>query len=533
MRILTLILMTCALSTGHFCSAQQEPIYKWGEPCTNDHIERRIDQLLSLGESGFVLLRKFVDNTYTSTYWIEEYSTSLKLIGTQKVNFAGGVMGDSYDIEDLQAINGKIYVFVTHWMKDYGHNSLSVKELALDGTMKDLADLEQINAEKLGNRGNYEISFSEDGSKLVVLAELPFEKKTNENLRVSCFEVSSMKKLWFTEKELDWPSERAYHNEITVNNNGGIVLFKKIWMKPTWQYAIYTANKGSDFSEYTELGLTENEIIDYKMLSNANDEIFIYATTSRESSGFEKRVHGSWFAKFDKDLAMKTSKQADWTSELLNQVLNDRAAAKHDAYLLNYNLKDVIFRQDGKLIVLLEQTKKTKDGIPGTQPVKYSYEWTYGGLLATCLNPDTGDILWSQAFEKTQSVKNNDNWDDYGSFVYFMKENRLSILWNNTPLSGASIPPANWTEPDGTKYVKHKAFGDKTMHATFLRVIEPDGSLAYADRKFGLPLLHLHDGAVFEMSLNTPFFFELNGELVVMANMHNGGKRYRFGFIGL
>jgi hypothetical protein len=35
------------------------------------------------------------------------------------------------------------------------------------------------------------------------------------------------------------------------------------------------------------------------------------------------------------------------------------------------------------------------------------------------------------------------------------------------------------------------------------------------------------------MSLSPQFFFELNGDLVVLATMHNGGKRYRFGFIGL
>jgi hypothetical protein len=43
----------------------------------------------------------------------------------------------------------------------------------------------------------------------------------------------------------------------------------------------------------------------------------------------------------------------------------------------------------------------------------------------------------------------------------------------------------------------------------------------------------LHEGAVFEMSMTTPFFFDQNGDLVVLAMMHNGGKRYRFGFIGL
>ncbi|MCB0813592.1 MAG: hypothetical protein KDB87_10590, partial [Flavobacteriales bacterium] len=64
-------------------------------------------------------------------------------------------------------------------------------------------------------------------------------------------------------------------------------------------------------------------------------------------------------------------------------------------------------------------------------------------------------------------------------------------------------------------------------------VIEPDGHITYGDRTHGLPLLLLHEGAVIEMSLTTPFFFDANGQLVVLAQMHNGGQRFRFGFIGL
>jgi hypothetical protein len=97
----------------------------------------------------------------------------------------------------------------------------------------------------------------------------------------------------------------------------------------------------------------------------------------------------------------------------------------------------------------------------------------------------------------------------------------------------SSIPPANWTEPDGTKYIKHRAFHDKTMHGTFMHVVEPDGSMGFENTKFGLPLFNMHSSAIFEMSMTTPIFFEMNGELVVMASMHNGGKRYRFGFINL
>ena len=196
-------------------------------------------------------------------------------------------------------------------------------------------------------------------------------------------------------------------------------------------------------------------------------------------------------------------------------------------------IKDILHRTDGKLLVLLEQVESKSEMVAGSSPMQFTYEWKYGDALALCLEPATGAPLWWQSVEKHQEVRSSASQDEFGSFVYYLKENRLYVLWNNTDLSIPSIPAANWTEPDGTRYVKHKAFDEKTMHATFLQVIDPDGHLSYGDRTFGLPLFHLHEGAVFEMSMTTPFFFSLNGDLVVLAMMHNGGKRYRFGFIGL
>ncbi len=196
-------------------------------------------------------------------------------------------------------------------------------------------------------------------------------------------------------------------------------------------------------------------------------------------------------------------------------------------------IKDILYRTDGNALMLLEQIKSSSQAVAGSSPMQFTYQWIYGDAVALCLDPMNGDLVWWQRLEKKQEVRNNRSQDEYGSFVYHLKADRLYVLWNNTDLSVPSIPAANWTEPDGTRYVKHKAFDTNTVHATFMQVIEPDGKLAYADRTFGLPLFHLHEGATFEMSMTTPFFFDLNGDLVILAMMHNGGKRYRFGFIGL
>lgn len=523
--------MACTFSVGHFVWGQ-EPGYKWGEPSTNEFVDREIDQLLSYGDKGFVLLRKEREATGVYNYWIEIYDTGLKVKASNEIPFNVGVMGNSYDIEEIKVANGTIYAFVSHWDNVAGENSISVKTVSESGEMTDLANLDAVDALKMGNSGLFDFSFSDDGSKLLVLSTLPFEKSTNEKVRLSCFEVLSMKKLWSHDEELEWISDRAANNDIAVDNKGRAYMFKRIWVKPTWHYNVYTTNESGKWEKRPVL--MNREVIDYKLTFDNNNEFLLYATFSEDASGFEKRPHGSLYLKFDADQKIKDEREELWATELIENIAGSAAVKNPEkAFLSNYSLKDVLFKNDGDVLILMEQMSKEKDGIPGTQPVQYTYTFKYGNFLAICLNGTNGSMNWWKSFEKKQEVKVNSSTDPFGSFVYFLKEDRLYVLWNNTELSISSIPPASWTEPDGTKYVKHKVFNEKTMHGTFMHVVEPDGTLAYANRKYGLPLLDLHAGAIFEMSMATSIFFEMNGELVIMALMHNGGKRYRFGFVNL
>ncbi len=511
----------------------QEPIYRWGEPATNDNTERKIDQLITLGNDGFILLRKHQDITYTTTYWLEYYDAKLKLQGTRQIDFNAGVMGNSYNIESISVANGVIYAFVTHWEKAAEKHTLSIKKISVEGEMSDVKDLDVIKAKKMGNKGMFDVSFSDDGSKLLVISELPFVKKTTEKIRLNCFDVSSMSPIWSFDKELSWPSKRASNNEIAVDNKGQAYLFKKIWQKPEWKYSLYSFDGKENWTNFSSLGLDGLEIVDYKIKFDQKNEFVLYATVTKKPSNYKKLLHSSWFVHLPADLKSSTIQLEPWNKEILTRFGGDKMASQgENGHIDDFYIKDLLFREDGNMLVLMEKLRTDKKPIAGSSPIKYSYKWNYGGVLAICLN-SAGKLIWWQDFNKRQEINSNENTDKYGSFVYHLKEDRLYILWNNTVLSVPSIPPANWKEPDGTKYVKHKAFDDKTVHATFMHVIEPDGSMAYKNRKFGLPLFKLHEGAVFEMSLTTPFFFVLNGDLVVMSAMHNGGKRYRFGFIGL
>jgi hypothetical protein len=512
----------------------QEPVYRWGPPATNDFPERRIERLLALGDQGFVLLRASEDATTVKHYWLERYSSTLEFKGSTEVPFNVGVMGDAQFLDEVTVVNGTIYAFVSHWNKAAGKHALLVKELGLDGKLTDIAELDMIQAEKMGNRGTYRRAISDNGTKLMVLSELPFVKGTKEKIRLTCFALPTMERLWSHEQELEFEADKGAAQEVAVDDVGRAYLYKKSWQKPVWVYRLYGYDGKGNWKTHPVSGPEGMELEDVHLGFDGDNACVVYATYTTKPSAYSKELHGSWYARFGYGLDLETSRMQPWPVDMVAHFSGVANAGNIDkAKLDDFGVKDVLHRSDGLLLVLMEQVKTESTAIAGSSPMQFSYSWNYGDVLVLCLDPKSGDPVWWQTIDKRQEVRSTRSVDEYGSFVYHLRNDRLYILWNNTELSVPSIPPANWTEPDGTRYVKHKAFDPATMHGTFLHVIEPDGKLAYIDRTYGLPLFNLHQGAVFEMSLSPQFFFDLNGDLVIMATMHNGGKRYRFGFIGL
>ncbi len=526
-----LIHVAAALALALAAQAQ-EPVYRWGPPATNDFPDRHIERLLDLGDQGFVLLRTAEDATTVKHFWLERYDRSLQFVGTTEIAFSNGVMGDSYFLDEVTVVNGALYAFVSHWEKAAGRHTLMLHALGSDGVLKDGTQLDLVTAEKMGNRGTYKWSFSPDGRKLLLLTELPFVKDTKEKLRMTCFDLPALTKLWSQEQTLEIDGNKALHNDVTIDNNGHAYLFKKIWAKPVWTYMLYANDGKGSWKAHKPKVLEGKQIEDHRITVGPDGGCFVYALYTTEPSGVNKTVHGTWYARFAADGSVSTDRAEALPRDMV-AALSSEHIADNKAFVDDLRIKDILYRTDGRPLVLLEQIKSSSEAVAGSSPMQFTYQWIYGDAVALCLDPANGDLVWWQRLEKKQDVRNSRSQDEYGSFVYHLKADRLYMLWNNTDLSVPSIPAANWTEPDGTRYVKHKAFDSNTVHATFMQVIEPDGKLAYADRTFGLPLFHLHEGAVFEMSMTTPFFFDLNGDLVVLAMMHNGGKRYRFGAIAL
>ena len=530
LKSIKLLLVGILISTS---SLAQEPSYSWAEPNTNDYPARNINKLLSLGDEGFLILRIDKTQIYRPVYWLETYNKELKLVDTRKLEFEGEVIKEAFYLDEIKVVNDKIYAFITKWSKSAQKRTQVIRQLSLDGKMDEGVELDFISAEKMRKSGSFKTAFSDDGSKLLVLSEFPFQKKAMEKIRLTCYSFPAMRPLWTKEKTLNYASKRSVNHDLAVDNSGNGYVFKTFIDKMKYNYALYACNDKEGFAEPKPLQLEGKAINDYRMMFDTKNQFFMYATFAKSSSKKERAINGSVFIKYN-GLKQVTFQKKLWDKSLVAKVEGKSRSEKGDKSYLGYvYIKDILFRKDGKMLVLMEQLNHNNKAIAGSSPIQYTHEWHYDDFIVQCIDADKGELVWWHSFKKAQDFITSQDVEQYGSYVYHLKNDRLFVLWNNEQLTGASIPPHNWTEPDGTRYVKHRAFNEKTVHGTFMRVIEPDGTDAYSNKKFGLPLFNMHKGTVFEMSLNTAFSFDIDGNLVIMATMHNGGKRFRFGLIGL
>lgn len=525
---LALLLLT--LVSANFLNAQ-EPIYKWGEAITNTDLDSKLEKILGTDDNGIYLVRSAKSVT-TRDYWVEHIGPDLSQVSYDLLSFDVGVMGALNSLEDFERIGEQNFAFIEKWNKGAEKKSLHIARIE-GTTLVDETEIGAIPAKKQWRSGHFHHTFSPDKSKLLVFMNLPYEKKTQAKIAFNVFDTRDWSKLYRKEITLDIESEKGIDNAPAVDNQGNVFLFKKRYVKPSYQYTLYTYEHAGDKWQSTVLNLKDKSLVDYKMVFDQNNSFCLFGTYAIDKTlSIGDQVNGYFLYKMNSAFTgFELEIMRDWSEVVLQGTGRGSKTPEDGTTIGGYRLKDVLFRSDDTPLVLLEEYTQKRSGIPGSQPAQYQYTYTYGDILTIALSKTNGQPMWAQRITKKQELVSDSEIDKFGSFIYYLNHDRLVIIYNNTVLSGSSIPPAFWKEANGTKYVKKDVFGDKTIHASFLRVVEPDGSLAFGDRKYGLPLRNMHKGAVFPMSMVTDFYIPYNDGVVIRAEMHNGGKRYKYGLI--
>lgn len=490
-------------------------------------------RVLGQDETGYYLLRESgpVSNRIAV---LEKYSPAMKLLFATNIEATSGTFNDSKLHRQTEMVNGKIYVFLEGWNKAQQQNSYLVKEVLEDGTLAEgFTVLETEPSTGQMKSADYSISFSPDGSKLLVLTEKPFVKDGKETLRLQVFETDTWSSVWKQDLTLESASEKYPTNSIILDNAGIAYLFKDI--KITNKEHIYQLiTTGKDFSKTAVIDLKTYFPSQEKMMIDATGKMMICGLLSPQG----KRAtdwQAIWYLQADATGQIVENRTEPLGADLLKMLVSEKNAIQPGYALENFVLKDVLLKPKGGFILLTEEQRESKTAIGQTSPPTYQYDVFHGNVLAISFDQN-GNRLWTSMIEKKQSERTMDTKIQFGSFAYQLKNDHLYVVWNFMDLH--SDPPLNkyryWFDRSGSKINIDNLFGREAYYPTLLTVINPDGSFQYAERTFSaLPLEQIQKPNAFPMAVDPSMFFITEKGMTILSHMPGiESKRYKFNYIG-
>ncbi len=525
------IVLFTMLAASTFATAQNaEPAVTWGKEIENPQPGKsNLTQILKSDAEGTFAIRE--QGSYTDHHFLlEKYDASFNRVFSTDITPPVGVMGNSNLVNKVLGVKGKVLVMCDGWNKSEKTGSCNIFEVSLDGDVaKTPVVADKAIAEKQMRSANYYYDVSDDGTKLIVLTQLPYEKEANEKGRLKCFETTTMKELWSKDIDFEVPSDKSPDNSIIVADNGDAYLLKKVKMdKNVWKYAMYSFTNGTMKKE--EIEIADKVFNSSKMVINTKGDLVVYGTyamgrwTGNESQGsVYLRVDGT-------TKAIASKKVEPWPNELIKAFMESKIGGKA-ASVIPMEFKYMIPKSDGSVIAMFEDNKIDKDVVPGSTSFQYNYTYTSGSIMVLCLNPD-GTQAWNNVIPKNQVVKTQSENRLFDSFCYGMLGDRLLVFYGNTNVQ------YKWKDATGRELYKETVFGKRVVNPTCLVMINGKGAMSGVDyyygwnEKTGLPLLKFMEGATFEMSLNPATFFQAEDGIIIYAEMP-GQQRYKLGKLKL
>ena len=375
---------------------------------------------------------------------ITKYDQELKAYDTFKFNLPklGNRAADLLEVIELE--NSLIFLSKSMDKGKAAHQVYAQVYNNETGSIESTKTLASIKIEKLSKSGFFQVSISPDNTKIGILANLPFVKKTKEKIKVWVYDTS-LNKIWETEKTLDFDSKRAYDELFFVSNSTDTYIIKKqdYYKKSATAHLIKLNQNNSDVS----------------LLSN---DSFKPRAVKLISTGIKDVLVGFYWDGKKPAVQMNDAKGDDTEGVFMFDLETNKITAKH-IWNAQGNTKDlksleiietIVFGDD--IYILGEKQLSDSEFLPNSTKLKYKH--TFGpGIL---VNMNTNGTLKQMHYIFDSKVFENGD-KEKGSFKMLFFGDGLKLFYNKNSFTISSY----FSE-------------DKTTYPS-LRTKRPNGSLVY------------------------------------------------------
>jgi hypothetical protein len=315
---------------------------------------------------------------------LDAYDANRKPIGSNIIDKTLE-MGDANLLQGFFPVKNRLVMFKSEYSKASGAKMsyLYYYPFDVNGKRQKKNLLASFPVDGAGNSGNFNVNTSPDGTKVAVISELPFEKEGMEKCIVTLFD-DQFKQIWKKEYTFPYESTRAPRNNIFVNNNGTVFIFKQINLKKVFdQFSVFSfTNEGKAVIEKKiELG-NGFTVSTFKDLFNADGDLQLagYYYMNKKVGINVETPDGNFYLKIN-----------GTNGELVTAKINAGSVGTVKAIQL-------IALPDNTVCLAGDRMITNSTLIPGKLG-EYTYSYTGSGIYLTKLSAD-GSAAWTYKFDR-------------------------------------------------------------------------------------------------------------------------------------
>lgn len=497
----------------------QEFDIEWKNPFNRENItDKSIVISSDPSSSEYYVLRESA-SVSDPFLWLEKYSYPEGNLFVKTIPKNEGTFSENVLYEKFLVGKNQFLFFYRGWSKEAKKSSYLVRSCSLGGEYtKDAKELDSHIAQNKLKAGDYDIAISPNKSMFALLMTFPYEKDTKEKVRIKVFDAISLSEKWSKDITMSIESEKGTNNNLAIDDNGNLYLFKRIAEKNNFIFHLYTVN--SNLAEFKEIPMSIPEgtiISQFKLLMTPQSNLYVTGLYSAKTNVV---IDGSFCIKINTG-----TQQIDLCKFNL---FGDRISGLTPGVgLQDIVLKDIIFMSNGSYQIIAENQKENiSSKVDPTGKAIYDGEILSNKIIIMCYKID-GTRDWEATVNKNQNFKTTERvptirWD---SFTYGLVNDNLYIIYNNLNLQ------EKWKELSGAQYQRIQF--EKASYCPFMFVVEPNGNIKFGDKIFGLPLFTLYKNSIINSCAIFPgFAVSNNSGLIIMCGTVDG-KKAEFGKIKL
>ena len=184
-----------------------------------------VEKILRDKNGNIIVIKSVVRIFGSNKTYIESYSANLKMIYSQEL-IVEGINGKSLDYLGAYNIGNEPYIVSSFYNKEKDFRYLLSSKIKDDGTLEKPVKISEYPSSS-SREGGFELVFSKDSSKVLVINKLPTKRKESEQFSFVVLD-QNLKEIWKAKASLPYENRDVILSDYAVDNNANVFVLATV-----------------------------------------------------------------------------------------------------------------------------------------------------------------------------------------------------------------------------------------------------------------------------------------------------------------